>query len=159
MPETTRWWQYIVLRGDGIPAELDGMWFDLETVPQDTLSRLGGDAATFEPTNRWEQREDGAVAVVYEWRRRPMFDLADLIRRPTVDVCPVCKSILAPGMCCFTYTTWHCWVCGSNIDSRVTMPLTGFQCEQEWSAEERLLGEPLHPRECACMGAGYFLVL
>lgn len=63
-----RWWRYAVLRGDGIPAELDGVWFDLDDIPEITASARWG--ATTSPTNRWEQREDGAVAVVYEWLRR-----------------------------------------------------------------------------------------
>jgi hypothetical protein len=66
-----RWWRYAVLRGTGIPADLDGRWYDLDQIP-DAQSRLPytGPSATLEPTNRWEQRADGKVAVVYEWTRR-----------------------------------------------------------------------------------------
>jgi hypothetical protein len=63
-----RWWRYAVIRGDGVPAELDGVWYDLEATP--TPLPGSGPGATLEPTNKWEQREDGAVAVVYEWTRR-----------------------------------------------------------------------------------------
>jgi hypothetical protein len=67
-----RWWRYAVLRGEGIPAELDGRWYDLEADPDRPglgfLTR--GTAATLDATNRWEQRDDGEVAVVYEWVRR-----------------------------------------------------------------------------------------
>jgi hypothetical protein len=64
-----RWWRYAVLRGDGIPAEFDGMWFDVDAFVQDVLAKPGRYGSTFVPTNRWEQREDGEVAVVYEWIR------------------------------------------------------------------------------------------
>lgn len=63
-----RWWRYAVLRGDGIPAELDGRWYDLDGMGQDVLPSRPG-SVTMEPTDRWEQRDDGEVAVVYEWRR------------------------------------------------------------------------------------------
>lgn len=63
-----RWWRFAVIRGEGIPAELDGRWFDLDAILSPLLPT--GDFVTLEATNRWEQREDGAVAVVYEWTRR-----------------------------------------------------------------------------------------
>jgi hypothetical protein len=66
-----RWWRFAVLRGEGIPAEMDGRWYDLGQI-SDPRSRLPhtGPSATLEATNRWEQRDDGEVAVVYEWTRR-----------------------------------------------------------------------------------------
>lgn len=64
-----RWWRYAVLRGDGILAWLDGCWYDLDETPE-PFGEIEGYSATVEATNRWEQREDGAVAVVYEWLRR-----------------------------------------------------------------------------------------
>lgn len=63
-----RWWRFAVLRGDGIPAELDGRWYDLDELLGPTLQP--GPATKLEPTDRWEQREDGEVAVVYEWTGR-----------------------------------------------------------------------------------------
>lgn len=62
-----RWWRYVVLRGAGVPAELDGRWYDLDSIPS-----IPGpyDGVVLDATNRWEQRDDGAVAVVYEWTRR-----------------------------------------------------------------------------------------
>ena len=66
-----RWWKFAVLRGDGIPAELDGRWYDLDSMtPASSRLPVPGPTATLEATNRWEQREDGTVAVVYEWTRR-----------------------------------------------------------------------------------------
>ena len=64
-----RWWQFIVLRGDGIPAEMDGRWLDMDNVmPHYGIDAFEfGTVAKFEPTNKWEQRDDGQVAVVYEW--------------------------------------------------------------------------------------------
>ena len=61
----TRWWKYAVIRGEGIPARLDGMWYDLDDMDPRLAGQWGG--ATFEATNQWEQRDDGAVAVVYRW--------------------------------------------------------------------------------------------
>jgi len=69
-----RWWKYAVLRGEGIPSALDGRWYDLDETrdAESVLPRMDGVSATLDATNRWEQREsDGAVAVVYEWVRRP----------------------------------------------------------------------------------------
>ena len=70
MPE--RWWRYAVLRGEGIPAALDGRWYDLGEMrdAEHVLPSTDGMDATLDATNRWEQRSDGAVAVVYEWVRR-----------------------------------------------------------------------------------------
>lgn len=63
----SRWWKYAVIRGEGIPADLDGQWYDMDDMNQgDAL-----DSFVLTPTNRWEQREDGEVAVVYEWVRKP----------------------------------------------------------------------------------------
>jgi hypothetical protein len=66
----TRWWRYAVLRGDGIPTRLDGMWFDVDDMARPEAVLGARYEATVEATNRWEQRSDGAVAVVYEWVRR-----------------------------------------------------------------------------------------
>ena len=63
-----RWWKYIVLRGEGIPAYLDGVWYDLDSLHEQPFPQYDG--VTVDATNRWEQRDDGAVAVVYEWVRR-----------------------------------------------------------------------------------------
>ena len=67
-----RWWRYAVLRGEGIPAALDGRWYDLDDMPgtESLFTVAVRNAVTLDATNRWEQREDGAVAVVYEWVRR-----------------------------------------------------------------------------------------
>jgi biotin operon repressor len=63
-----RWWKYAVLRGEGIPVTENGKWYDLEDMsnllPKET------NVFTLEATNKWEQRDDGAVAVVYEWKSR-----------------------------------------------------------------------------------------
>ena len=61
--EHGRWWRYAVVRGPGIPASLNGRWYDLDEMPA-ALDEAG---AVVEATDRWEQRDDGAVAVVYEW--------------------------------------------------------------------------------------------
>jgi hypothetical protein len=69
-PDQQRWWRFAVLRGEGIPADYDGRWMDLGPVDKPALPvpvRDGGMA--FVPTNRWERRGDGEVAVVYEMRR------------------------------------------------------------------------------------------
>jgi hypothetical protein len=66
-PIPKRWWRYAVLRGEGIPAHYDGVWVDMDAFRQDVMAIY--ESATFQPTNRWEQREDGEVAVVYEWIR------------------------------------------------------------------------------------------
>lgn len=67
-----RWWKYAVIRGEGVPASLDGRWYDLDAIEAGTSTELPptGPSSTLEATNRWEQREDGEVAVVYEWTRR-----------------------------------------------------------------------------------------
>ena len=66
-----RWWKYAVLRGEGIPARLDGTWYDLDDLQSSGLLYRRGGEAVIEPTNQWEQRDDGAVAVVYRmtWPR------------------------------------------------------------------------------------------
>jgi hypothetical protein len=70
-PRGERWWRFVVLRGEGIPAQLDGRWYDLEQMPEgSTFAPANGYTATVDATNRWEQRDDGEVAVVYEWIRR-----------------------------------------------------------------------------------------
>lgn len=68
-----RWWRYCVLRGAGIPATHDGRWYDLDNM--ESLTPSFGEVkpfaihtATFEPTNQWEQRENGDVAVVYRFQ-------------------------------------------------------------------------------------------
>lgn len=72
-PPLVRWWKYAVLRGPGIPAEMNGRWFNMEDMPK-YVHPLGPlpefPDAMCVPTDRWEQREDGQVAVVYEWTRR-----------------------------------------------------------------------------------------
>jgi hypothetical protein len=73
-PKGQPWWRYAVLRGAGIPADIDGRWYDLKDMHHETPGPLTipdhGYRATLSATNRWEQRDDGAVAVVYEWVRR-----------------------------------------------------------------------------------------
>lgn len=59
-----RWWKYAVLRGPGLPADLDGKWYDLVQIEK-LNSWLKWPGVTFRATNQWEQRDDGAVAVVY----------------------------------------------------------------------------------------------
>jgi hypothetical protein len=65
-PSTKRWWKCAVLRGEGIPADLDGRWYDVDAMNERLPGRWGG--LTVEATNQWEQRDDGAVAVVYRVR-------------------------------------------------------------------------------------------
>lgn len=64
---TERWWKYAVLRGEGLPVGLDGRWYDLDNMPAGASWQVFGHSAIIEATNQWEQREDGAVAVVYRW--------------------------------------------------------------------------------------------
>lgn len=74
-----RWWRYAVLRGEGLPVHLDGLWFDLDAMPSKDLYvfeaegghpvHFQGISATLLATNQWEQRENGEVAVVYRWSR------------------------------------------------------------------------------------------
>lgn len=50
-----------------IPADIDGWWVDRRGWPASgTLIHQSGFVARFEPTGRFEVREDGAVAEVYE---------------------------------------------------------------------------------------------
>lgn len=65
-----RWWRFAVIRGADLPGDLDGRWYDLDDLPFGPTLPLGiaRDEVTFEHTHEWEQRDDGAVAVVY--RRR-----------------------------------------------------------------------------------------
>lgn len=68
-----RWWRFAVLRGPGLPSELDGRWYDLEAEAgwaNLNQATAYGRAAELVPTNQWEQREDGQVAVVYRWNGR-----------------------------------------------------------------------------------------
>jgi hypothetical protein len=67
--EPQRWWKYAVIRGEGIPAHLDGTWYDLDDLQNHGMLVRRGREAFMEPTNQWEQRDDGEVAVVYRWRR------------------------------------------------------------------------------------------
>lgn len=60
-----RWWKYAVLRGPGIPARLDGMWYDLDQIPEYVGQLMTDSGINMEATNQWEQRDDGEVAVVY----------------------------------------------------------------------------------------------
>jgi hypothetical protein len=63
------WWKYIVIRGFDIPADIDGRWYEFHFNPyaDDDFFRIQHPdyRVTFVPTNQWEQREDGEVAVVY----------------------------------------------------------------------------------------------
>jgi hypothetical protein len=70
--DLVRWWRYAVVRGPGIPAEMNGRWFDMDAMPKYVHSIgpfPGYSDAQCVPTDRWEQRDDGQVAVVYEWTR------------------------------------------------------------------------------------------
>jgi hypothetical protein len=72
----TREWlpDYVVIRPgvglpDGfLPADLDGRWYDRATIP--TVWRPDGptEGAVAVPAGRFEYREDGAVAEVWEVR-------------------------------------------------------------------------------------------
>jgi hypothetical protein len=55
------------LRGT-VPPDLDGKWFDLSTMRQAPDS-IGAGTHTAVPAGRFEVREDGAVAEVWELRR------------------------------------------------------------------------------------------
>lgn len=69
---------YVVIRPapdlpDGfLPDEMNGRWFDRDHIPEGpddghaTVARLGGAVAV--ATGRFETREDGAVAEVFEVR-------------------------------------------------------------------------------------------
>jgi hypothetical protein len=50
-----------------LPADLDGKWFDVSLMPEGIESFSYGDAVAV-PSGRFETREDGAVAEVYEVR-------------------------------------------------------------------------------------------
>ena len=68
--QVTPWWHFIVLRGQGLPAEMDGMWFDVEDLTKYgsiSLRNYGHQGMTFNVTNQWEQRDDGQVAVVFQY--------------------------------------------------------------------------------------------
>lgn len=58
-----RWWRYAVIRGEGIPPNVDGKWYDLDEMDEALPGHMG--RFRVEATNQWEQRDDGAVAVVY----------------------------------------------------------------------------------------------
>lgn len=62
---TGRWWRYAVLRSSELPIrpELNGLWIDLDESPPPPYDLLQGTA--FVATDRWENRDDGEVAVVY----------------------------------------------------------------------------------------------
>lgn len=64
----SRWWKFAVLRGEGIPAEKDGEWIDLNDIGYITKIIMPIDVGSiiFSPSNQWEQRSDGEVAVVYK---------------------------------------------------------------------------------------------
>ena len=61
------WWKYIVIRGAGIPADINGRWYEFHFDSSDNYFHIQqvDYRGTFVPTNQWEQREDGEVAVVY----------------------------------------------------------------------------------------------
>jgi hypothetical protein len=64
------WWKFIVLRGDGVPARMNGLWLDISDLghygPM-AIQQYGYQGLTFEVTNQWEQRDDGQVAVVVRY--------------------------------------------------------------------------------------------
>lgn len=66
MPSRPRWWRYAVLRGEGVPRHLQGVWFDLFATDSKWTEALWW-CATLQATDKWEQNQDGDVAVVYEW--------------------------------------------------------------------------------------------
>jgi hypothetical protein len=53
-----------------MPAKLDGRWYDLDTMPMargaEALALAGGAVAV--ATERFERRDDGVTARVYEFR-------------------------------------------------------------------------------------------
>lgn len=63
---------YIVIRAAAdlpegfLPDRLDGMWFDLDQVDRSSSLNLSGAVAV--PSGRFEVRDDGAVAEVWEVR-------------------------------------------------------------------------------------------
>jgi hypothetical protein len=63
----TPWWHFIVLRGEELPAKMNGLWLDVEDLARHGSIQLrdyGYQGLTFDVTNQWEQRDDGQVAVV-----------------------------------------------------------------------------------------------
>jgi hypothetical protein len=63
----TPWWHFIVLRGEGLPAKMNGRWEDVADLAKHgsfLLRDYGYEGMTFHVTNQWEQRDDGQVAVV-----------------------------------------------------------------------------------------------
>lgn len=79
-----------------------------------------------------------------------------LSRRLSVEVCPNCQAEVGQGMCCMTYTEWHCWGCGARLDSRVVSPLTVYACQNEWPDYKPTFGESRHPIACSCSGRGWY---
>jgi hypothetical protein len=69
---------YVVLRGSPdrpegwMPRDLDGRWYDLRDFPVlaggGWRPDHGQGKAAFMPTGRFEYRDDGAVAEVWEWK-------------------------------------------------------------------------------------------
>lgn len=63
---------YVVVRAHSdlpegfLPPELEGRWFDLEDIPKSLVPQDSGAVAV--PVSRFEQRDDGVVAQVYEVR-------------------------------------------------------------------------------------------
>jgi hypothetical protein len=74
----------------------------------------------------------------------------------SMSVCPNCGAELGDGSCCFTYTVWHCWGCGADLDSRVVMPKSVQRCQNDWPDYERHFGDPVHPLACSCTGKGWY---
>lgn len=73
-----------------------------------------------------------------------------------MDVCPNCGAEMGPGVCCnMSWTEWHCFGCGANLDSRVAMPKVVMRCEDEWPDYERHILDPVHPLACSCTGRGW----
>src|SRR5690606_3240278 len=105
---------------------------------------------------RWADDIEAAISgeIVTPLSFAEWFTLAG---RMSLRVCPNCKTEVGDGMCCMTYTEWHCWGCGARLDSRVVSPLTVYACESEWPDYTPRLAEPKHPVECSCSGRGWFL--
>lgn len=76
--------------------------------------------------------------------------------RLSMDVCPSCGTEMGPATCCMTYSTWHCWGCGANLDGRVVTPKSVKRCVNEWPDYKRTFGDPVHPLACSCIGRGWY---
>lgn len=84
-------------------------------------------------------------------------NIRELLSRPTVNLCPGCKSILGSRQCHFTYSTWNCFGgCGAVLDSRAVSPILAFKCMNDFPDYQSRLGEPVHPLACSCTGRGWY---